>query len=421
MWGQDEFPVDRGGFDFESLSPEKPIELRQVNNPRVTGVIYSRTLVGVPDDEPLKGTSYFGQSVRSGTAEEVANARWHEEDLDAVREDKTVGLKAALKIWGPAAFLNAIVEVKYGDRDVVQEWVDEREKALIEENGGTLRDMYPSEHIHQTFNLMNGGKGAMYWGGVEARSLSAWKQLQEELLNYTLQTGTSHVHVDYVAPSGYKLGKSLSSLKYDGKLLWNPVTAAERRKWLETLPNWSWSMFDDSWFSFKAALEEHVKLHGTAHIPLNYVSPSGYNLGYACRNVRRKNLYLLFPETATERRLFLNSLPEWSWNYVDDTWFLFTAALEEHVALYGTARVNRRYTSPSGYNLGAMCCDIRRKHVFLNNKSTAEERRAFLDSLPGWYWSKATTSGTKRKAPEPAPNPPPKPRVVALYTSDDDE
>ena len=77
----------------------------------------------------------------------------YEEALQAAREDKTLGLLAVLNIWGPAALLDAIVEVRYGDRDVVQEWADEREKALIDENGGTLRDMNPTKQLHQTFNL----------------------------------------------------------------------------------------------------------------------------------------------------------------------------------------------------------------------------------------------------------------------------
>ena len=180
MWGVEEFPSGNGGFDLTSAStavPNPMLGLRQTNDPIVTAVVYRRTLRFVDPTEPLFGTPYIGQVVRAGTAEEVAKVRWREEDLQAVREDKMLGLIAALDIFGADAFDNEILETRRGERERMQKWADHREIESIAEHGGRLQTMDPAfpGAVHQTFNQTKGGKFTN-WASIDAWCTKKWKK-----------------------------------------------------------------------------------------------------------------------------------------------------------------------------------------------------------------------------------------------------
>jgi hypothetical protein len=212
--------------------------LRQPTDPIVTGVVYRATLTNVPDDEPLKGTPYIGQSVRVGKAEAVAEARWKQEVRQAKSTKLEVGFIAALDEFGADAFEWEVLESKTGPRDIVQKWADYREVELIAQHGGTLRDMSPDSWIPQTFNLQKGGKGAV-WAGFDAFSARRWKVFQEQLLGYIAEHGTAYVPHAKHNPS--KLSTIVGNVRSNGQYLVGRPEEAERRAWLELLPGWQWN------------------------------------------------------------------------------------------------------------------------------------------------------------------------------------
>ena len=217
------------------------------SEPEYIAVVYIRWLRWIDPSEPLYGCPYVGQSVRALlTANEVAVARWKEENSQAVREDKSTGLLHCLDVHGPEVFDDQIVEWKSGPRSEAQAWANEREIALIAEHGGPLRD--PSVRGKQTLNLTKGGKGAVNFEARDALRTIAWLKFKFEMEKYVECYETSLVPQSYVGPvSGYKLGARLTSVR-QGQLWMGHPDETNRVAWLEALPGWAWNAHEsDEW------------------------------------------------------------------------------------------------------------------------------------------------------------------------------
>jgi len=221
------------------MQPPKKAKVEEVD-PIVIAVIYIRWLKWIDPSEPLYGLPYVGQAVRAKeTAEEVAVMRWKEENMQAVREDKDIGLIHCLDVYGPAAFDDQIVESKRGPRSEVQKYADEREMALIAEHGGPLRDS--SVRCKQTLNQDHGGKFGMNFESRDALRTRKWLKFKAELESYVECYETSLVPRAYVNPvSKYKLGERLACVRQGHLWKVHPDEAA-RVAWLQALPRWAWN------------------------------------------------------------------------------------------------------------------------------------------------------------------------------------
>jgi hypothetical protein len=245
-------------FDVLMAPPAKKAKVVDgVVDPIYIAVIYIRWLKWIDPSAPLYGCPYVGQAVRAGnTAEEVAAVRWAEENQQALREDKHVGLIHEIKVHGATAFDSQVVEWKQGPRSEVQAWADEREIALISERGGPLRD--PSMRCKQTLNLTKGGKGHVNFEAIDAARTVAWLKFQDEMEEYIECYETSLVPVSYANPvSGYKLGETLGHVRFNGTLWKGHPDEANRIAWLETLPGWAWKVREaEGWHD---AASERIK------------------------------------------------------------------------------------------------------------------------------------------------------------------
>ena len=220
-------------------------EVNEVDS-KVTGVIYRVTLNRCNDDEVLYGVAYIGQSVRIGTASEVANARWNFEKYAAMREKKQIGFLAALDSFGPDAFSWEILEEMYGHRSVVQKWADCREKFHIEEHGGVLKDT--SKKCRQTFNQTKGGQGNNVWLGIDALRSKKMSIFFHELQMYidSDESHTAFVPRSYANPTnGYRLGDAAHHIRR-GTLLKGHPRELEFRQRLEGFRGWMWSKDKDT-------------------------------------------------------------------------------------------------------------------------------------------------------------------------------
>jgi hypothetical protein len=244
--------MDSGSSDEEDAIPttsafdvlmQPPCKKAKVDEeqPNVIAVVYIRLLKWIDPSEPLHGCPYIGQAVRALlTANEVAAMRWKEENRNAIRENKRVGLLHELNVHGPEAFDDQIVEWKQGQRSEVQRWANELEAALITEHGGPLRD--PSVRCKQTLNLTGGGKRGCSFDAMDASRTVAWLQFQDEYQDYIECHGTALVPASHVNPvSGYKLGQRLTGVR-QGELWKGHPDEADRVKWLESLPGWAWNV-----------------------------------------------------------------------------------------------------------------------------------------------------------------------------------
>ena len=230
----------KNAFEIMMQPPSKKAKVEEID-PIYTAVLYIRWLKWIDPSNPLFMCPYIGQAVRSeDTPEKVVTPRWKEEDNKAVREYHDIGVLHCLRVYGPEAFYDQIVESKRGPRSEVQEWANSREIALIAEHGGPLRDQ--SVRCKQTLNQDNGGKFGWNFESIDALRTVAWLKFKTELEAYVECYETSLVPNAYVNPvSGYKLGQKLNSVRSYGTLWKGHPDETARVAWLEALPKWAWN------------------------------------------------------------------------------------------------------------------------------------------------------------------------------------
>ena len=139
----------------------------------VHAAIYEWCLDRIEPEHPLFHISYFGQVVRSGvSAQEAVDARTKEHMRASARNPKDLGLHWAIGAFGVDAFTVRVVEIARLPRLQAMAWADARERALIAEHGGVMRDREPDAPVRQTLNLTNGGQGdpRMIWQSIDGMS-----------------------------------------------------------------------------------------------------------------------------------------------------------------------------------------------------------------------------------------------------------
>ena len=218
---------------------------------------------------------------------------------------------------------------------------------------------------------------------------AAWEDFETALRAYVDVHETSRVPKDYVDASGYRLGQNVGCVRI-GDLYLGGSDGPARREWLETLPGWTWDCHKTSWEDYKTALQAYVNQFGTSRVLSTYIDASGFPLGARHCSVRQGTVYLKDKPDEAARRTWLEALPEWSWNYRDDeqidAWEKFKAAMVAFVFKTGSACVPFRYRDEDGFCLGGHVNGVRSLGVYLKGRD-GEERRAWLNSLPGWVWN----------------------------------
>ena len=223
----------------------------------------------------------------------------------------------------------------------------------------------------------------------------AWETFRQHLLAYVENSATACVHVDFVAEDGYPLGKRVSGVRLKGAHLTDKDDEAERRAWLETLPGWTWSVYDAAWETFQQYLLAYVAEHQTTRVPYDRVLEDGYRLGKKVSDVRRRGCHLKDKEDEAERRKWLEALPGWTWSAYDEAWQTFQEHLQAHVKATGSSIVTNKFVCPDGYKLGSHVQNIRSCNMFLRDNTNEATRRAWLESQPGWTSKVSKSDGQK--------------------------
>jgi len=72
--------------------------------------------------------------------------------------------------------------------------------------------------------------------------------------------------------------------------------------------------------------------------------------------------------------------------FVTKRWYVFKKELQSHVDEHGTAYVPRSKGKDNQSSLGNRLALLRSKEMYLAGRPEEAERRAWLESLPGWQW-----------------------------------
>ena len=172
----------------------------------------------VPPDymnHPLSGIPYIGQTIQSLKDRTTQHKRDARKD---VKEGKVCGLHA-LYVEHPDSWKIEIVEERtftgpqLNAKTAASEWMDDREKALIKEHGGKLKDM--DRKLTQTLNLTDGGQRGdprKHWQSIEAKTRKRWQEIKPLLDAFFKEHG--HVNVPLFSSQKHKkLGTAVHHIR----------------------------------------------------------------------------------------------------------------------------------------------------------------------------------------------------------------
>lgn len=232
-----------------------------------------------------------------------------------------------------------------------------------------------------------------------------WANAIVHLEEFVREHGTAYVPQKYVSPSGFGLGEWAHSTRELSK---KNRLSVDRTVQLNRFPGWNLTDVrhqrqQEQWENAISHLEEFVRDHGTACVPIAFVAQDGYPLGRWAGNTRFNSKKGRLSE---ERTVQLDQFPGWEWTLSktkpldvrqEERWENAVSHLEEFSSNHGTAYVPREYVSPDGYPLGRWANTIR-----MNSKRgfVSEDKLGQLDEFPGWKWysgrSKSKSTSTNR-------------------------
>jgi superfamily II DNA or RNA helicase len=203
-----------------------------------------------------------------------------------------------------------------------------------------------------------------------------WREGFETLQTFVAREGRALVPVNYTEGS-FPLGQWVTrqrATKRRGKL------AEDRASLLEALPGWAWEPAQDRWREGFEILQTFVAREGHALVLVNHTEGS-FPLGQwvaGQRASKRKR------ELEGDRPSLLEALPGWAWKPAQDRWGFGIDALTSFVNREGHALVPVNHTEGS-FPLGQWVSERRKSHRL--GKLEAD-RVSYLESLPGWVWSR---------------------------------
>jgi dTDP-4-dehydrorhamnose 3,5-epimerase-like enzyme len=323
---------------------EQDVE-QDVEEDKVNALIYEWRLDRIDPEHSLFGTSYFGQVVRNGlTHEEAFHVRKQEHISNATREPKDLGLHWAITTFGVEAFSVESLEKELLPRTQARNWANERERTLIDENGGVMRDCEPRVNIQQTFNLTLGGQGdpQKMWLGIQASSRKKLKRVWPKFEAYYEKHG--HLRVPQTDPD---LGRTVNCIRSQKDFLWH----ADFKAWLDergfVYDARAWHVEEEVWPKFKAYYEKH------GHLRVPQTDP---DLGSTVNNIRSRKDFLWHADFKAWLREHGFVYDARAWHVEEEVWPKFKAYYERH----GHLRVPQ--TDP---DLGGIVKCIRSRKDFL--------------------------------------------------------
>ncbi|OTE98271.1 hypothetical protein BCS42_07735 [Crenothrix sp. D3] len=257
-------------------------------------------------------------------------------------------------------------------------------KKYIEEHGNAK---VPNRFKYENFNI-----GA--WVGVQRytkdnldlekikklESLSewSWNPLEEQwnkgfeyLKKYVSEEGNARVPLRFKYEN-FNLGSWVSHQKQNREQI-----DLEKIKKLELLPQWVWNVLEDQWNEGFEYLKKYVEEYGDARVP-NQFKYKDFKLGgWVSTQRNEKN------KMSQEKIQLLESLPQWSWNILEDKWNKGLEYLKKYVEENGHSRVPIRFKYED-FNLGSW---VSNQKINNKNKILDLEKIKKLESLPQWSWS----------------------------------
>ncbi len=198
------------------------------------------------------------------------------------------------------------------------------------------------------------------------------------LQRYVDDHGTASLEKQVVY-DGFELGSWVASQRG----LYRSGQLSERRRLeLEALPGWTWSAYESRWEQHFAALAAYAEREGHATVPLAHVEGQ-LELG---KWVVQQREWWGLGKMQESREQRLEQVPGWVWE-TPDHWTRTIQLLETFARREGHTRVPVSHME-DGFKLGRW---VRKQRLTLRDvgpdaEPWKQDRRVYLDGLPGWTW-----------------------------------
>ena len=200
------------------------------------------------------------------------------------------------------------------------------------------------------------------------------------LLKYVEVNGTSRIQSHDLFDS-LRLGAWVAAQRtaYRGIHNWGKLTR-DRAELLAALPDWTWDPIEDQWMKlFEATRNTNIDDCKTP-ISSDFVDKNGLKIGSW---IIQQRVAYFSGQLEGEKQALLESLPNWSWDPIEDQWLkMYEATRESSINARGLP-VRSHYVNETGLRVGSWIVSQRRRRTL---GALGEEKVKMLEDLPGWTW-----------------------------------
>jgi len=201
-----------------------------------------------------------------------------------------------------------------------------------------------------------------------------WDARYELLRRFVQREGHARVPDAHIE-AGYELGSWVANQRTARR---KRTLAPERARMLESLDQWSWSSFRDTWEEAFSRLQAFAAKNGHARVPQREVV-DGHRLGAW---VSRQRAAFQAGSLSRDRMTRLEGVEGWTWNTDEDRWLHALDRLRGFLAREGHAAVPNAHRE-GDFALGKWVSGQRAQFA---KQRVPKERVEELESLPGWTW-----------------------------------
>jgi len=201
-----------------------------------------------------------------------------------------------------------------------------------------------------------------------------WMETFETLREYSIDSGNTSPPRTLKSPSGTGVVGWCIRMRGERDNL-----TQEKRQLLESLAGWQWDPHGHKRNLGLEELDSYVLEHGDSRVPLKYISPSGFKLGYfVSKNRGAYREGTLRPEL--QRRL--ESYKGWAWNTVEQGWEESFEILKKYVKSEKSLPTKEHVTK-EGILIGRW---VNHQRVLGNSGKLSADKVTKLNSIPHWKW-----------------------------------
>jgi hypothetical protein len=228
------------------------------------------------------------------------------------------------------------------------------------------RSAYRAQTLQPDFALRLENFDDWHWSEIDFR----WRK-QFELLKAKMENGSQ------LGVGG--LGQTLASwVVHQRKLFGLGQLDEQQISLLEDLPKWTWTPMEDSWQQAYETLLKFVERTGSSLVPQDHKEEE-YGLGVWVNKQRGRYKRGTLD---TEKRLLLESLPDWTWSPTVSREIAMFAALESFIAREGHANIPITHIE-NGEKIGQWLNGARGRRRGGRLSPDLESR---LSKIPGFMW-----------------------------------